>query len=258
MTRWQDELDAAIRAAEAAGAEAMKHFGPDIAVTIKDDGSPVSEVDKACERIIVDRLSEAFPRYGFLGEEMGLHGPDDAPRWIVDPIDGTVQYIKGNPAWAVYIALEINDRRVMGLMHSPPHDDWAYAIRGEFSVYNGKPVRLSSARCLAEACIVHEDPKLLRARGYGAFLDAILESFGQCLTTADTNGPLAIAAARAAAMVDTGKVWDHAPAEVIIGQAGGRVTNFSGEDRIDQFQGATSANDSIHDELMALYRRAMS
>jgi len=99
VARWENELNAAIRAAKAAGVEAMKHFGPEIAVTLKSDGSPVSEVYKACEQVIVECLSKAFPEYGFLGEEMGRHGPADAPFWIVDPIDGTVQYISGNPPW---------------------------------------------------------------------------------------------------------------------------------------------------------------
>lgn len=254
MARWENELNAAIRAARAAGDEAMKHFGPEIAVTLKSDGSPVSEVDKACERIIVGCLSNAFPEYGFLGEEMGRHGPAEAPFWIVDPIDGTVQYIRGDPAWAVYLALEVDGRRVLGLMYRPTHDEWALAIRDEFALYQGKPIQLSTARSLAEACIVHEDPKLMRDRGYGRFLDAVITAAGRCLTTADTSGPLAIAAGKAAAMVDTGKLWDHAAAEVIIGQAGGRLTNFLGEDRIDQNQAITSANACVHEELLALYR----
>jgi len=258
MARFEDELSAAIRAARAAGDEAMKHFGPEIAVTLKSDGSPVSEVDKACEQIIVECLSGAFPEYGFLGEEMGKHGPAGAPFWIVDPIDGTVQYIKGNPAWAIYIALEVNEKRVLGLMYRPTHDEWAFAIRGEFSIYQGKPVQLSSARTLAETCIVHEDPKLMRDRGHGRFLDSVVAAAGRCLTTADTSGPLAIAAGKAAAMVDTGRLWDHAPAEVIIGEAGGRLTSFLGEERIDQNQAITSANSSIHRELLALYRRSLA
>ena len=258
MTRWENELNAAIRAARAAGDEAMKHFGPEVAVTLKSDGSPVSEVDKACEHIIVECLSKACPKYGFLSEEMGRHGPADAPFWIVDPIDGTVQYIRGNPAWAIYIALEVDGRRVLGLMYRPTHDEWAFAVRGEFAIYQGKPIQLSTARSLAEACLVHEDAKLMHDRGYGRFLDAAIAAAGRCLTTADTSGPLAIAAGEAAAMVDTGRLWDHAPAEVIIGEAGGRLTSFLGEDRIDQDQAITSANDSVHQELLDIYRRAMS
>lgn len=258
MARYEDELNAAIIAARAAGDEAMKYFGPEVAATLKSDGSPVSEVDKACEQIIVECLSRAFPKHGFLGEEMGRHGPAEAPFWIVDPIDGTVQYIKGNPAWAVYLALEVDERRVLGLMYRPTHDEWAFAVRGEFSIYQGKPVQLSSAPSLAEACVVHEDPKLMHDRGHGRFLDSVIAATGRCLTTADTSGPLAIAAGEAAAMIDTGKLWDHAPAEVIIGEAGGRVTSFLGEERIDQNQAITSANDSIHKELLALYRRSQA
>jgi fructose-1,6-bisphosphatase/inositol monophosphatase family enzyme len=253
MSDWHQELSAAKDAAALAGAEAMRHFGGRIESRAKADGSPVTPVDSTCEEIIGARLRDEFPEYGFIGEES--NGADGAPgdiAWIVDPIDGTREFISGNPAWAVFIALQVDSSRVLGLMFSPPNDEWAWAIRGSGAYYNDRPAKLSRSRKLSESCIVHGDPQRMAEAGYGEFVSAIRETAGECLTTADVAGPMAVLSGRAAAMIDRGQVWDHAAPEAIVLEAGGRFTNYEGDHVIGGGTGVIS-NGLVHEEIMALY-----
>ena len=252
LKSWRRELDAALRAAQAAGAEAMKYFGGPVPVAAKPDGSVVTRADHNCERAIMSELSGAFPEYGFLGEESGESPRASGIRWIVDPIDGTRQFAAGILAWAIFIALEADGRRVLGVIYSPATREWAWATLGGEALYNGRPIRLSPARHLAEATIVHGDTERMPPGGFRRYVEAVCQRAGRCVTTDQSNGPMEVAAGRAAAMIDTGKTWDHAASECIVTQAGGRFTDCHAQPRIDTGTGICS-NALIHDELLALH-----
>src|SRR3972149_12321119 len=98
-------LEVMIHAARGAAEIALKYFRRGVEVTLKADRSPVTQADREAEQIIVEILGRAFPEHGFLGEELGARGSKEV-RWIVDPIDGTRNFVRGIPIWAVLIALE--------------------------------------------------------------------------------------------------------------------------------------------------------
>src|ERR1700732_1440300 len=118
MSRWSHELEVAVQAARQA-AELAQRYQPGIVAEQKPDNSPVTEADRECERLISRMLKDAFPNDGLLGEE-GAHAESrSGRRWIVDPIDGTRDYVRGNPLWANLIALEAGADIVVGIVNLP-------------------------------------------------------------------------------------------------------------------------------------------
>src|SRR2546428_10773882 len=122
-------LDAAVDAARAAGHIALKHFPRGVEVALKLDDPPVTRADREAERAIVEILGRAFPAYGVLGEEFGGHGTSEV-RWIIDPIDGTKNFVRGIPVWATLIALEERGEVTVGVIHNPVTAELYTARRG--------------------------------------------------------------------------------------------------------------------------------
>src|SRR5207244_2305190 len=115
-------LGAAVDAARAAGTIALGYYHGSFDVTIKPDLTPVTQADREAEQAIIATLRRAFPDVGVLGEEFGAQGSGER-RWIVDPIDGTKNFVRGIPIWATLIALEDAGEVVAGVIHNPATSD---------------------------------------------------------------------------------------------------------------------------------------
>ena len=159
-------VEVAIAAARAAGEIALRYFRTDLTVETKADRSPVTEADRACERRIVEILREAFPDYGFCGEEMGEQAGRASKRWIIDPIDGTKSFIRGIPFFATLIALEEEGEVTVGVVHAPATGELLYARKGEGAFDEaGKRLRVSDESRLSAAMVSFGGLKIFRARG---------------------------------------------------------------------------------------------
>ena len=128
---YERELSIGAEIARKAGDLALKIREGNIGIEIKSDESPVTVADKACEKLIVEELSAAFPGDGMLGEEGALHESQNGRRWIIDPIDGTRDFIRGTGAWSVLIGLEENDKVVAGHAYFPARGEMYSAARGQ-------------------------------------------------------------------------------------------------------------------------------
>src|SRR5258706_8979360 len=113
------EIETARRAAERAVALALRHQTAGVQVEIKPDDSPVTIADRECEKLIAGLLDTAFPEDGILGEEGSRKESRSGRRWIIDPIDGTRDFVRGNPLWSVLIGLEEGSEVVAGVVHLP-------------------------------------------------------------------------------------------------------------------------------------------
>src|SRR6185295_16521389 len=122
-------LAAALEAAHAAGEVAMRYYRSGFDVTMKADATPVTEADRGAERVIREVIGKAFPGHGFLGEEFGAVG-DQRTRWIIDPIDGTRNFIRHVPIWATLIGLEDAGEITVGVIHNPVTGELLAARRG--------------------------------------------------------------------------------------------------------------------------------
>jgi len=221
-----------------------------LVVESKPDGSPVSNADVAIERRLLELLAAQRPADAVLGEELGARG-EGRRRWIIDPIDGTMNFVAGKPEWGNHIALEYDGRIVIGVITRPVLGQlcWASRGRGAYRVYTAAPgaevrLRVSDTQQLEGSRITlwaHAgDPLAERLRQKASWVQS------------DLNGILLLAAGEFDAVIDrTGKPWDHAPAVVIVEEAGGRFSDPQGGQRLDLGEGRYS-NGLLHASLEQL------
>lgn len=232
-TAWLKELEVATAAARKA-AEIALRLQPGITAETKSDNSPVTQADRECEREIAQILHDAFPDDGVLGEEGARAESRSGRRWIIDPIDGTRDYVRGTPLWANLIALESGGEVVVGVVNLPVLGNLYTATRGGGAHRDGTAMRVSSKKTIEEAVLFINEfrrldrfafkPKLLdwmarfwAVRGMGGAPDAMLVASGHAEICIEP---------KAAA-------WDFAPLKVIAEEAGARFMNFDGGSSID-------------------------
>ncbi|MGH7415218.1 MAG: inositol monophosphatase family protein [Candidatus Rokuibacteriota bacterium] len=250
-SRMHEEVAAAIRAARAAGEIAMKYYRGGFEVTIKPDQTPVTQADREAERVIKRVLGRAFPNHGFLGEELGEEGPKDR-RWIIDPIDGTRNFMRRVPIWAVLIGLEEEGEVTAGVVFNPASNETFWARRGDGAWADGERLRVSGCTTLKDAMLLHADLHLLRSAGYWDPFVRLVDACGRTRGFGDYYGYGLVASGKAEIYLETDlKPWDVAPVKILVEEAGGRLTDFAGRPTI--YTGSVLAtNGRLHDEVLAL------
>src|SRR6516162_10903676 len=223
------EIETARRAAEKSAELALKYQVAGVEPENKPDDSPVTIADKECEKLIAGMLEEAFPEDGILGEEGAQKESRSGRRWIIDPIDGTRDFVRGIPTWGVLIGLEADGDVVVGACNLPALGELYSATRRGGSYRNGAPIRISSISALQEAvfCLdafnnIHRHPFGSRLIPWMSQFWAV-RSFGGCLDA------MCVAAGKAEVWIEgEAKPWDFAPLKVIAEEAGARFFNFDG------------------------------
>src|SRR6202046_1651671 len=150
---YEQEMKTGAAIARKAGELALKIREGNIGVESKSDESPVTIADKACEKLIVDELTAAFPDDGLLGEEGASRESTNGRRWIIDPIDGTRDFIRGTRAWSVLIGLEERGAVVAGFAYFPSTDEMFSAARGEGAFWDGERMKASGIQKKSEALL---------------------------------------------------------------------------------------------------------
>lgn len=250
-------LEGALEAARAAGASALRYFRGEVEVTVKADQTPVTQADREAESTIVSCLRAAFPDVGFLGEEFGAQGPQ-ARRWIVDPIDGTKNFIRGIPYWATLIGLEEDGEVTLGVVHAPATGDLLWARRGRGAFADGAPLRVSAVDRLAEATLLHSSLGHLRhpeRRHWEGFVRLVDRTERQ-RAFGDYYGYTFVLRGQAELMLEVDmKPWDLAPFKVLFEEAGGRLTDLEGRPSI--YSGTVLAsNGRLHEAALAVLHGA--
>ncbi len=254
MTTRQDEWLALLEEiADRADAIARQYFrAPSLVVDEKTDASPVTIADRTIEDAARDLVARRHPRLGIYGEEYGNVSGDDAIRLIIDPIDGTRNFVRGIPIFATLLAIEDRGEVVAGLVSAPALGLRWHAMRGPGAFCGARRLHVSDVSLLSQAEVFHGDlsgaaevappPGSLalftiahRTRGFGDFYQHVL--------VAEGAGELAIDPAV--------KPWDIAALQVIIEEAGGRATTLEGERSIYGGSLVTS-NGLVHDEALKL------
>ena len=220
-------LDVAIRVATAAGAELLARAGDAGRVSYKtSDTDPVSEADKASERLIMTALTAARPDDGLLGEEGADRRGSTGLRWVVDPLDGTVNFLYGIPAWSVSIACEDGDGAMVGVVHQPTMARTFTAVRGGGAYLNDRPLTVNDPVPLASALLAtgfsyEVDERRRQGRVVAALLPVVrdIRRIGSAALDLCMVG---------AGMVDgyyedTTKRWDWAAGALVASEAGAKV-----------------------------------
>jgi histidinol-phosphatase len=254
MSDLAELLQFALHASDAADAISLSGFtSRSFGVTRKADNSEVTDIDRATEQAIVASLNSARPDYGIYGEEFGTSGPDDAEyQWVIDPIDGTTNFVRGVPVWATLIALVRNGVPELGVVSAPAMGFRWWATTGGGAFFNGTRIYASSTAKISEAHVsttpnagwqaVGGIPKLvqlqtdaLRARGFGDFWQHMLVAQGAIDVAVDVIGL---------------QPYDNAAIYPIVQEAGGTITDrFGSADwRADS---SVSSNGVLHAEVIA-------
>jgi histidinol-phosphatase len=250
-------LDAARELADLADARTMAAFRGQLDVRTKLDGTWVTEIDEAVERELRAAIRSWFPDHAVLGEEDGLDGPSDAPRWVLDPIDGTTNFVKGNPIFATLIGLQIDGRDVVGVATAPALTTRFDGVLGGPARQDGRTIRVSETAALTDAEVALGDLRYFaerglldgastlartaaRQRGYGDF-------WQHCLVAAGSTDVAAEA---------TVSLWDLVAVKTIVEAAGGTFTDLDGNATPDGGS-AVSTNGRLHDRVLdVLHGRA--
>lgn len=244
---YSDDLQLAFDTSDLAADLALSHFVAGVSATLKADGTPVTEADRAVERLIVETLSAARPRDALLGEELGRHGESERV-WIIDPIDGTKFFSRRDPNWRVHLVLEVAGTTEVAVVVAPAIGRCWWATRGGGTFESPwprgtvKPVRLkvSSTSQLAGARIATLDAESVARLPSGP------------VPAPMTPLPLVelVRGEIDAFLVERYYIWDHAPWILLIQEAGGCFTDRTGGHSGDRGGGLYS-NAGLHDQLIA-------
>jgi histidinol-phosphatase len=251
VTSLADDLALAHRLADAADALTLARFRAlDLAVAAKPDLTPVSDADLAVEDAVRRLLAQERPADAVLGEEHGVTGT--GPRqWVVDPIDGTKNFVRGVPVWASLIALRIDGRVDVGVVSAPALGRRWWAARGHGAFADGQPISVSRVSRLADAHLSYSSLTGWEEQGR---LEGLLQLSRDCWRTrafGDFWSHVLVAEGAVDASFEPEvSLWDLAPLQVIVEEAGGRFTDLSGEARPDGGS-AVCSNGLLHDEVLA-------
>ena len=229
------ELEFARRLATAAGANAKHIRASGVSAETKADTSPVTIADRENERMVREAIENEFPADGILGEEGSSKTGSGRRRWIVDPIDGTRDYLRGNRFWCVLIALEEVGEPVVGVAHFPMLDETYWSIRGGGSYRNQDRLRVSTIDSI-HSCVF--SPNGLHQVEAGPYLAGVTDFMQRSWAVRTYGGPLD-ACLLAAGMVDVWfepklEIWDLAALKLIIEEAGGDFFALDGSRRMDR------------------------
>jgi myo-inositol-1(or 4)-monophosphatase len=197
----------------------------------------VTEVDKACEDEIVRQIQRFYPDHAFLAEEGGEQGESHAV-WVIDPIDGTSNYMRGIPHFAISIAQKINGRTEHGVVYDVTRDEMFTASRGSGAFLNQKRIRTSSRTSLEEAVVATAFPFRRREKlqAYARLFQAVFSKTEDFRRAGAASLDLAwVAAGRLDAYYEIGlNAWDVAAGALLVREAGGVVLDFEGNDSVEE------------------------
>ncbi len=249
--KWEAELRFAHELAGLADVVTLPAFHRSKDVDRKADGTPVTRTDREAERVMRRAIAQHHPDHAVLGEEDGMHGPEDAPTWILDPIDGTKNFIRGIPVFATLIALAVDGQGVAAVISAPALDSRWDALAGGSARKDGREIRVSETDDLALAHVsfgglsyfnehgaIDVVARLVRCtgrqRGFGDF-------WQHCLVA---SGALDVAVEAEASR------WDLAAPKVVVTAAGGLLTALDGADT-DAGGTALTTNGRLHEAVLA-------
>ncbi|MDH3978053.1 MAG: inositol monophosphatase [Gammaproteobacteria bacterium] len=250
-------LNTAVKAARRAGEIAtrqLKHID-EIRVHSKGANEFVTQVDQAAEERIIETIREYYPNHAFLAEESGVQGDSDHI-WIIDPLDGTTNFIHGFPVFAVSIALQIKGRLSVGVVYDPNRQELFTAIRGRGAQVDGHKIRVSGRRGLEGSLIGTGFPYRSKdkMKAYMEMLEAVLTNTAGIRRPGSAALDLAyLAAGRLDGFWEFGlNRWDIAAGSLLLREAGGLISEMEGKDDYLESGNIVAGSPRVHDALKKL------
>jgi len=254
----QKALEIAVSAARRGGTIIAEGFNQKKEITLKGFADPVTQFDKASEKAIIEELSHHFPDHSFLTEEELSVDRQSAFKWIIDPIDGTVNFTHRVPYVCVSIGLEVERKLTLGVIYNPILDELYTAVRGGGAFCNGQPIHVSETDDIGVSLLVTGFPYKRKGR-----LEELLKPLKKVIM--DYQGfrrlgsaamDLAyVASGRADAFYEEGlKPWDCAAGIVLVEEAGGKITDFYNHPHTSYQNTIIATNPRLHGEILKMTR----
>jgi fructose-1,6-bisphosphatase/inositol monophosphatase family enzyme len=252
---WEKEVELGRAAALEAGQIALRFRRGGIEPEIKPDDSPVTAADRECERFLSRVILDAFPGDGLLGEEGADREARSGRRWILDPIDGTKDFLRGIDTWGVLIGLEADGEMVAGFCNLPAQGEIYYAWRGGGAWRNSERIHASAVTEEGRGLLLVNDFDSIAKYPFAPRLLDFMARFWGVRSMGGCQDAMLVASGRAEAWIEpSAKPWDLAPMKIIAEEAGARFFNLDGgasihggncvicapafEDELRQFVGA--------------------
>lgn len=246
------ELQAALDAAEAAAVVIRSLYQRNLAVTLKQDRSPVTVADVQAESVIRDLLTKRFPSFGFYGEETGTERLDAESVWLVDPIDGTKSFVRDCPFFSTQIALQRAGHMVLGVSMAPVYGELAWAERGQGACLAGKSILVSKVIQLADAVVSSGNLKSLAAGAGWAAYGKLIQNVSRIRGYGDFMHYHLLARGALDVVIESDvNILDIAALTVIVEEAGGRFTQLDGQPISLASTTVLATNGSLHDATLA-------
>ncbi len=226
-----DDMQAVAEVARIAGNEALRHYGKNVSIETKGDGSPVTIADRGAEELARRWIESRFPGDGIVGEEFGVIRPEARRRWIIDPIDGTKSFVRTVPLWGTLVAIAEGDTVVAGAAYFPAIGEIAAAAVGAGCWWNDSRCSVSTISDISAATVLTSDLQFKAAPERQQVWNELSDSAAISRTWGDCYGYLLVATGRAEVMADPiVSAWDVAALMPLITEAGGAFTSWDGKE----------------------------
>jgi myo-inositol-1(or 4)-monophosphatase len=257
-----DFLTVAIESAKEAGRFLKLNLGKVKNIeSKKEEINLVTEIDKGSEKKIIDFLKSRFPNHSILAEESGETNLGSDFKWIIDPLDGTTNYTHSFPVFCVSIALEFKGEVILGVVYDPNLDELFYAEKGKGAFLNGKRISVSKTDKLIKSMLATGFPYNVKENP-----DNCIEHFVNFLMEVQAIRRLG-SAALDLVYVACGRLdgfwevnlnpWDTAAGKIIVEEAGGKVTDFYGNDFNIYTKGIVASNGLIHEQMLEVIKKGL-
>ncbi|MCJ8144733.1 inositol monophosphatase [Ancylobacter sp. A5.8] len=252
-----------VQAVRKAGRSLVRDFGEveNLQVSLKGPADFVSNADRKAERILQEELSRARPNFGFIMEESGeVDGADESHRWIIDPLDGTTNFLHGIPLFCISVGLLRDGVPVAGVIFNPVMDELYIAEKGAGAFLNDRRIRVAARRALSESVITCGVPHM--GRGDLAGFVREYTALAPKVSGLRRSGAAALDLAWVAAGRFDGfwernlKAWDMAAGIVLVREAGGYVSDLDDSDKMLAKGDIVAGNEHIRRDLLAIIRKA--
>ena len=243
------EIDVAMKAAGESGKILMRYYKKKFITNMKPDNTPVTNIDRLSEKEIVSIIKKEFPDHNFLGEEFKYTDTCSEFKWIIDPLDGTKQFVRGTPFFGCMIGLERNGKIIAGVVNMPALKIFACASKGKGAFVNGKRAKVSKISNLRESFVTFGEIR----KDY-PYTKSLLNLLDCCMTQkgfGDILGYVLLAQGSVDVIVDQPFPWDIAAVKIIVEESGGKVTDFNGKDTIYS-RNTISTNGKLHEDVLKI------
>jgi histidinol-phosphatase len=259
-----ERLNFAVEIAHDAGDVTLRYFRrDDLQIESKADKSPVTAADRAAEELLRKRIRVRFPEDGIIGEELGTHDGTSGYQWVLDPIDGTKSFIHGVPLYTTLVAVLKDDEPRLGVIHAPAAGETVYAVRGGGCWYipdakvEARPARVSKTARLDESLLLTSEIEGFKDHQPRDAFDVFVRlqrAVRVARTWGDGYGYLMVATGRAEVMIDPMmNLWDAAPMQTIIEEAGGHFSDWQGTPTIRAGE-SIATNGLVTNEVLQITR----